>query len=82
MTCITRPITVLKQSNAFTALRRDSKAKKGIALMTEIITFMSEIIEKGYARKVKFEELPRQKGKFWCLPHHGVYHPKKQGAYE
>ena len=41
---------------------------------------MTEIIEKGYARKVKVEELPHQEGKAWYLPHHGVYHPKKPGS--
>ena len=41
---------------------------------------MSEIIEKGYARKVSAEELPPEEGKVWYLPHHGVYHPKKPNS--
>ena len=43
----------------------------------DYVRFISEIIEKGYARKVSAEELPPEEGKVWYLPHHGVYHPKK-----
>ena len=43
---------------------------------------MAEIIENGYARKIKTEELPHQEEKVWHLPHHGVYHPKNQAAYD
>lgn len=46
----------------------------------DYVRFMTEIIEKGYARKVKVEELTHQEGKAWYLPHHGVYHPKKPGS--
>ncbi|KAK2564378.1 hypothetical protein P5673_011803 [Acropora cervicornis] len=46
----------------------------------EYVSFISEIIEKGYARKVSAEELPPEEGKVWYLPHHGVYHPKKPNS--
>ena len=46
----------------------------------EYVRFMSEIIEKGYARKISAEELPPKEGKVWDLPHHGVYHPKKPNS--
>ena len=46
----------------------------------EYVNFMSEIIEKGYARKVNTEEQAPQQGKVWYLPHHGVYHPKKPNS--
>ena len=46
----------------------------------EYVSFMSEIIEKGYARKVSAEELSPKEGKVWYLPHHGVYHPKKPNS--
>ena len=46
----------------------------------EYVSFMSEIIEKGYARKVSAEEPPPKEGKVWYLPHHGVYHPKKPNS--
>ena len=44
----------------------------------EYVSFMSEIIEKGYARKVSAEELSPKEGKLCYLRHHGVYHPKKK----
>lgn len=47
---------------------------------TEYVSFISEIIEKGYAWKVSAEELPPQEGKVWYLPHHGVCHPKKPSS--
>ena len=43
----------------------------------EYVSFISEIKEKGYARKVSAEELPHEEGKVWYLPHHGVHHRKK-----
>ena len=39
--------------------------------------FMREVIEKGYAEEVQDGELATNDGKVWCIPHHGVYHPKK-----
>ncbi|XP_070554735.1 uncharacterized protein [Ptychodera flava] len=38
---------------------------------------MADIIEKGYAIQVPNDELDRDDGKVWYIPHHGVYHPKK-----
>ena len=46
----------------------------------EYVSFISEIIEKRYARKISAEELPPKEGKVWDLPHHGVYHPKKPNS--
>ena len=46
----------------------------------EYVSFISEIIEKGYARKVSAEELLPEEGKVWYLPHHGVYHHKKPNS--
>ena len=37
---------------------------------------MSDIISKGYARKVD-EEFKDEVGRTWYLPHHGIYHPQK-----
>ncbi len=39
--------------------------------------FMNNIIEKGYAEKIPDENLHRGDGKVWYIPHHGVYHQKK-----
>ena len=36
--------------------------------------FMNQLIEKGYAKEANSVE---PIGKTWYLPHHGVYHPKK-----
>ena len=40
-------------------------------------TFMNSIIEQGYAERVPKEEVDKT-GSSWYIPHHGVYHPKKQ----
>ena len=39
-------------------------------------SFMSDIISKGYARKVD-DEFKDQDGRTWYLTHHGIYHPLK-----
>ena len=43
---------------------------------TDYRSFMSDIISKGYARKVD-DDLEDQLGRTWYLPHHGIYHPQK-----
>ncbi|XP_048753936.2 uncharacterized protein LOC125665332 [Ostrea edulis] len=40
--------------------------------------FMDKIIYEGYAQKVPIENLKRDDGHVWYLPHHGVLHPKKK----
>ena len=39
--------------------------------------FMQDLIEKGYAEKVREDQQPSEDGRRWYIPHHGVYHPKK-----
>jgi len=39
--------------------------------------FMSNLVSKGYARKLTAEEAERRGRKTWYLPHHGVFHPQK-----
>ncbi|XP_014673253.1 PREDICTED: uncharacterized protein LOC106813590 [Priapulus caudatus] len=39
------------------------------------MTFMNEIFHRGDAEKVPAEEVSMSNS--WCIPHHGVYHPKK-----
>ena len=46
----------------------------------DYVDFMTGIIDKGYTRKVDSENLATQKGKVLYLPHHGIYHPKKQSS--
>lgn len=38
---------------------------------------MKDLISKGYAERVPAEDLGRNDGKVWYIPHHGVYHPRK-----
>ncbi|CAI5670611.1 unnamed protein product [Oreochromis niloticus] len=45
---------------------------------TEYKVFMNELLAKGYAEKVPEEEIDRNDGKLWYIPHHGVYHPTKK----
>ena len=39
---------------------------------------MTDIIDKGYARKVPVD-LQDVSSKKWYIPHHGIYHPHKPG---
>ena len=41
--------------------------------------FMESLIQKRYARKMTEEEALRRSQRTWYLPHHGVFHPQKQG---
>ena len=41
--------------------------------------FMENLIQKGYARKMTEEKALRRSQRTWSLPHHGVFHPQKQG---
>ena len=38
---------------------------------------MNDIIDTGFAERVPKEEATPDNGRFWYLPHHDVYHPKK-----
>ena len=40
---------------------------------------MSDLLAKGYARKVPPVQAGPVEGKAWYIPHHGVYHPHKPG---
>ena len=40
---------------------------------------MENLIQKGYAGKITEEEAVRRNQRTWYLPHHGVFHPPKQG---
>ena len=43
----------------------------------EYTLFMETLEVKGYAEQIPDEELKRDDGKVWHIPHHGVYNPKK-----
>ena len=54
-------------------LEKDSK------LSDDYRAFMSDLLAKGYARKVPPVQASPVEGKAWYIPHHGVYHPHKPG---
>lgn len=54
------------------------KFVKNPTFHAEYSAFLGGIIEKGYAIKVFSKDLGHDDGKVWYLPHHRVYHPKKQ----
>ncbi|XP_041354482.1 uncharacterized protein LOC121372257 [Gigantopelta aegis] len=39
--------------------------------------FMDNILDKGYAEQVPDDELFKDDGRVWYIPHHGIYHPRK-----
>ena len=43
----------------------------------EYTSFLTDMINTGYAELVPEDELNRSDGKLWYIPHHGVYHSKK-----
>ena len=53
-----------------TKMEKDKKYKN------DYITFMSNLITREHCEKIPEEELKASKA--WYIPHHGVYHPKKQ----
>lgn len=44
----------------------------------EYTDYLTDVIDKGYAEVIPQEQLARTDGRVWYIPHHGVYHPKKQ----
>ena len=39
---------------------------------------MNKMFDNGYAEPVPEEELLKNEGRTWYIPHHGVYHPQKK----
>lgn len=58
------------------SLRR--KLSKNKAFLEDYKAFMKNILDKGYAVEVPQERLDCNDNRVWYVPHHGVYHPKKQ----
>lgn len=46
---------------------------KNPSFREDYITFLSDMITKGYAVKVPDEDLSRNDGKVWYIPHHRIY---------
>lgn len=54
------------------------KFRRNDTFFEEYKRFMNDVITKGYAEMVPNEQLERDDGKIWYIPHHGVYHPRKK----
>ncbi|KAJ8332985.1 hypothetical protein SKAU_G00418810 [Synaphobranchus kaupii] len=54
------------------------KLKKNPEFFEDYQGFMDNIIGKGYAIQVPADQLNREDNRVSYIPHHGVYHPKKQ----
>ena len=46
-------------------------------LYSRYSAFMSDLLVKGYAKRVPEDRCSRDDGKVWYLPHHSVVHPRK-----
>lgn len=67
-------------NNRSQAVQRLHSLKKrlqaDVKYRTDYTNFMSQIIERGYARKMESKELATEEGKVWYPPHNGVCHPQ------
>ncbi|XP_034080736.1 uncharacterized protein LOC117551795 [Gymnodraco acuticeps] len=52
--------------------------KRDAEYAMEYKTFMEDVLKKGYAERVPPEQLNRNDGQIWYIPHHGVYHHQKR----
>lgn len=72
---------VIMPNNKEQATKRANWQKKKMLkdskYCSDYVTFVNDVIAKGYAQKVPSESLIPKSGKVWYLPHHGVYHLKK-----
>ena len=57
----------------------ERKLKRNTQFLADYSDFMSKIMDKGYAERVPQSELQQNIGRTWFIPHHGVYHPTRQG---
>lgn len=53
------------------------KLEKNAEHHSEYTAFLQGVIESGYAEMVPDDELNKESGTVWFLPHHAVHHPKK-----
>ena len=53
------------------------KLLKDPELYSRYSAFMTDLLDKGYAKKVPENLRDRNDGKVWYLPHHSVVHPQK-----
>ncbi|XP_071951906.1 uncharacterized protein [Antedon mediterranea] len=73
---------VLMPNNRAQAQQRASQLKrkfdKSQTFYEDYKRFITKVIEAGYAERVK-DNIIRNDGMVWYLPHHGIYHPNKPG---
>ena len=53
------------------------KFKSNESFHNKYTAFLNDVITQGYAEPVPQLEMERAPGRTWYIPHHGVYHPKK-----
>ena len=53
------------------------KFEKNAQFKEEYTAFLENVINKGHAEAVTKNELEKDDGRLWYIPHHGVYHSKK-----
>ncbi|KAL0177460.1 hypothetical protein M9458_026354, partial [Cirrhinus mrigala] len=53
------------------------KLKRNESFHSEYAAFLNDVISQGYAEVVPQQEMEGAEGRTWYIPHHGVYHPKK-----
>ena len=52
--------------------------QKDEAFWKDYISFMNDVLVKGCAERVPEEQLLRNDGRLWYIPHHGIYHKRKK----
>ncbi|KAL7852949.1 hypothetical protein SRHO_G00187340 [Serrasalmus rhombeus] len=82
--CIGMPLRnkdVVMPNNKCVAEQRASSLKRNLAKNSsfhdDYTAFVSDLLSKGYAVEVPANELNRNDGRVWYIPHHGVIHPQK-----
>ncbi|XP_041365661.1 uncharacterized protein LOC121380763 [Gigantopelta aegis] len=54
-----------------------TKMERNSKFHADYKVFMDNILDKGYAERVPDDELFKDDGRVWYIPHHGIYHPRK-----
>lgn len=60
------------------ALGLSRRFKTDKVFQSDYISFMNDVLTKGYAERVPQEQLLRNDGRLWYIAHHGVYHKRKR----
>ena len=66
-----KPLALHRLTKLKTRLERDEQYSR------DYVSFMNDLISKGYAERIPEQESSKDNGRVWYIPHHGVYHPKK-----